>query len=98
MEAFPLDTNGSLARPTFFQDPGVDWCWATIVALSAEVVALRERSETLERLLERKGLLLAGDMDSYEMDAAEAEARKVRRDEFTSRVFYILDREFDALG
>ncbi|MDZ4372817.1 MAG: hypothetical protein U1C74_15520 [Phenylobacterium sp.] len=93
-----MDTNRSPARPTFFEDPGVDWCWATILALSAEVVALRERSETLERLLERKGLLLAGEIDSYEMDASEAEARKVRRDEFTGRVLYVLDREFDALG
>lgn len=93
-----MDTNGQPKRPTFFQDPGVDWCWATIAALSTEVVTLRERVETIERLLERNGVLLAGAVDSYEMGSAEADARKTRRDEFTNRVFYVLDREFDALG
>ena len=97
-EAIAVDTNSQPKRPTFFQDPGVDWCWATITALSAEVVTLRERLETIERLMERNGVLLAGAVDSYEMDAPEAEARKAQRDAFTNRVFYVLDREFDALG
>jgi hypothetical protein len=90
--------SGQPKRPTFFDDPGVDWCWATITALSVEVVALRERLETLERILERKGGLLAGEIDSYEMDERESDARRTRRDEFTGRVFYVLDQEFNALG
>ncbi len=88
---------GKIERPTFFEDPGVDWCWATITALSAEVMALRERLDTVEALAKQKGVLLAGEVDSYKVGEAEAVERKARRDEYTARVFYVLDREFSAL-
>jgi hypothetical protein len=46
-------------RPVYFEDPQVDKLLAMVIALTGEVSVLRERLDTLERLLETKDIVCA---------------------------------------
>ena len=85
-------------RPVFFPDPASDRLAAIISALSAEVSAIADRFDTMESLLIRKGALARGEIDHFELSADDIERRRLRHDAFVSRVFYVLQQEFDALG
>ncbi|MBW4504596.1 MAG: hypothetical protein KME57_34885 [Scytonema hyalinum WJT4-NPBG1] len=44
-------------RPVYFEDPQTDKVLAIVMALIGEVSVLRERLDTIERLLEAKDIL-----------------------------------------
>ena len=92
------EASTEIPRPTFFEDPALDWCWATITALSAEVMTLRERLDSLEAISVGRGDLSEGELDAYAPPPGEAAQRKVRRTGFIARVFHLLDREFDGVA
>ena len=53
-------------RPVFFEDPNVDKLISMIMGLAGEVAVLHDRSDTLERLLQTKGLVKQSEIDSFE--------------------------------
>ncbi len=76
-------------RPEFFDDESSDTLLAMNVALLTELMVTRERLDTLERLIEAKGLLPRAAIDAYEPDeAAEAEREQIR-ETLARRVFYL---------
>ena len=57
-------------RPEFFDDGSSDTLLAMNVALLTELMVTRERLDTLERLIEARGLVPRADIDAYEPDEA----------------------------
>lgn len=64
-----------------------DRALAVATALSAEVVVLRGRLETMERLAVRHGLFTSGEIDGFVPTMDEAQASKAGRQGFVQRVF-----------
>jgi hypothetical protein len=78
-------------RPEFTDDPMLDRLYSVTLALVAELAVTRARLDTVERLLDRRSVVGAEDIEAYRpADAAEAEARSRLHAEYLERVF----REF----
>lgn len=77
-------------RPAFFEDPASDTLLSMNVALLTELMTTRERLDTLERLMVRKGFVTHEEIDAFETDAAGETEREQSREQMTQRVFYLL--------
>jgi hypothetical protein len=85
-------------RPQFFDDGSSDTLLAMNVALLTELMVTRERLDTLERLIEAKGLLPRTAIDAFEPDeAAEAEREQIR-ETLSRHVFYLQLQEAERAG
>jgi hypothetical protein len=91
----PLRSKGK--RATFYKDPAVDQLFAIITMLTQELSVAFDRIETVERLLDKNGVIKRSDIEKYKPDAAEEDERTRRRDEYIGRVFNILHQEAEAL-
>ncbi len=76
-------------RPYFFNDPAIDKLLAMFMALVGEVAVLRERHDTIERLLEREGAITRDAIEGYEPTAAVREERDAWRDAYLRQVLRI---------
>lgn len=80
-------------KPQFFRDPALDHLLAMVVALTAELSVAIERHDSLERLLDKKGVVSRKAIEAFRPDEAiEAERFKVR-DDLIGRVFHILHEQ-----
>lgn len=80
-------------RPNFFDDPAVDQLLGIVLGLSQEVSVLRDRVDTMERLMDRNGAVSRADLEAYVPDAkAQAERAQIRAD-YLQRVFRVLRHE-----
>ena len=84
-------------RPYFFDDPAVERVLAITMAVAGEVAVARERLDTLERLLEGKGVLSRDEVESFVPTEAQAEARQAWHAEYIARVLRIVHQELEAL-
>lgn len=84
-------------RPFFFTNPESERVLNITMALAQETAVLRERVDTLERLLERCGLLSQAEIDSYQPSALAAVERGAWQQEFLARILRIVQQEIDAL-
>ncbi|MDE1147224.1 MAG: hypothetical protein PW843_30190 [Azospirillaceae bacterium] len=76
-------------RSTFFDDPAVDQVMTFFLELMTEVMVLRDRQDTLERLLETKGTVSRADLRDLPV-APEVEAeRTAERAAFVERILRI---------
>ena len=85
-------------RPYFFADPNVDKVIAMVMGLAGEVAVMRDRLDTLERLLERTGALQRADMESFTPDAVTVAERAAWREAFLGEVLRIVEIEVEALA
>jgi len=76
-------------RPEFFDDGSSDTLLAMNVALLTELMVTRERLDTLERLIEARGLVPRADIDAYEPDEAAEAQREQIRETMSRHVFYL---------
>lgn len=83
------------ARPYFFEDPSVDKILAMLMGLVGEVSILADRVDTLERILEKKGVLSKGSIDGYAADAAVREERDARREDLLRNVLRIIVQDHE---
>lgn len=96
----PLALSGAKAkgkRPFFFEDADVERLTNIVMALAQEVSVMRERLDTVERLLERKGSISQNDIENFEPSKQEADERGAWTQEFIARVLRILQQEREAL-
>ncbi|KKD39776.1 MAG: hypothetical protein WAN66_00430 [Limnoraphis robusta] len=84
-------------RPVYLNDPQEDKMLAIIMALAGEVSVLRERLDTVERLLETKGILSTVEIENYQPDERISEQREQWRIEYIARILRILEEEIDGL-
>ena len=84
-------------RPEFFDDPAVDRLLSIVMALVGEVSALRERLDTVERLLEAGGTLKREDIEAFAPDRAVGEERALATRAYIARVMRVLQQELEAM-
>lgn len=89
----PLPRTARGRRPRYFADPATDRLLAMVVTLIGELSATRERVDSLERVLEREGLLAPDAVEEYRPEGAAAATREARRAALTERVLRVLEAE-----
>ncbi|MEQ8411756.1 MAG: hypothetical protein RIC51_09025 [Erythrobacter sp.] len=84
-------------RPDYFDDPALDRLYSTVFALAAEVATLRERQDTVERLLDEKGTISREDIESYAPDREAAEERGLATKAYIARIMRGFQQEVEAM-
>ena len=80
----PRQTRGK--RPRFFDDPSLDQMMTFLLELTTEVAVMRERLDTVERLLERDGTVTRASIEAFQADAQVEAERGAWRDGYIKRV------------
>jgi len=83
-------------RPYFFDDPSVDKVVAMVMGLAGEVAILRDRQDTLERLLESKGLIKRNEIEAFVVTDKIAGERAAWRETFLGEILRIVAIELEA--
>ena len=82
-------------RPRYFSDPAVDRLLGILMTLVGEVSVLRDRLDSVERLIEKGGLFGQQDIDGFQPDEeAEAERENTRR-RYVERVMRVVQNEYE---
>jgi hypothetical protein len=81
----PRHTRGK--RPHFFDDPAIDQMMTFLLELTTEVSVLRERLDTVERLLDRNGSVTRAAIEAFVPEAEVETERAAWRDAYVKRVF-----------
>ncbi len=84
-------------RPRYFDDPALDRLYSLTLALAAEVSALRERQDTVERLLDERGTLRREDIETYEPGSEAAEERGLATRAYVARIMRGFQQEMEAM-
>lgn len=85
-------------RPYFFEDPAVERVLNITLALAGELAVARERMDTIERILEKKGILTRQEIETYLPDSSEIEEQRQRwHAEYIARVLRIVQQEIEAI-
>ena len=85
-------------RPAYFDDPAIDRLVSLAMALTAEVSVLRERLDTVERLLEAKGGLNRAEIEAYVPDSAAGEDRGEATRAYVARVMRGFQQDGEAMA
>jgi len=84
-------------RPEYFDDPALDRLYSVVFALAAEVSALRERQDTVERLLEKNGSLSREDIEAFMPTRGEGEERALATKAYVSRIMRGFQQQVEAM-
>lgn len=81
-------------RP-YFLTPEVERVLAISLTIAQELAVARARIDTLERLLERKGLVAQEEIETFQPTPPEAAAADAWLQEYVVRVLSVLQKELD---
>jgi polyhydroxyalkanoate synthesis regulator phasin len=84
-------------RPQYFDDPAVDRILSIVMAVAGEVAVLRERLDTVERLLEAKGSISRADIEAYVPDRAAGAERGLLHKAYIARIMRGVQQDMEAL-
>lgn len=84
-------------RPKYLGTSAEEHLLSMVMVLAEELAVMRERSDTLERLLDQHGVLPRSKIESYDPDSATGQARQKKHLEFNARLLRSLRQESDAL-
>jgi len=82
-------------RP-YFLNPEVERVLAITMAVAQELAVARDRLDTLERLLERKGVLPRAEIEAFAPEPQAAAARALWTQEYLARILRIVQQEGEA--
>jgi hypothetical protein len=85
-------------RPYFLEDRDDERLLNIVMALVQEVAVMRERMDTVERLLEKKKTISRADIDAFTPTKAEAAERGLWTQEYLARILRTLQQEREALA
>ncbi len=97
----PLILAGAKAkgrRPAYFDDPAIDRLLSITMALAAELSVTRERLDTLERLLDAKGVVARDEIESYRPDREAGYERGVATREYIARILRGVQQDMEAIA
>jgi len=95
-EKLQLKHRAKGARPYFFSDPTADKLLSIVMALAGEVSVLRDRLDTMERLIEKGELPRREAIEAYEPAAGVRAERDAWREEFLNRILRVVHAELEA--
>jgi hypothetical protein len=84
-------------RPYFFEDPAVERVLSITMAVASEVAVLRERMDTIERLMEAGTTVTKAAIDAYRPDDQSARERQEWHAAYIARILRIVQQELQAL-
>ena len=85
-------------RPKYFDNTDVDRVMAILLALVAEVAAIRERLDTHERIGSAGAAPTPERVESFAPDAVTESAREAWRDAYIRRLFRVITEDVESLG
>lgn len=85
-------------RPQYFDDPALDRMLSMLMALVGEVSVVRERLDTVERLLESRGSITRADIEAYVPDRDAAFERGCLTREYILRVMRALQQDVESMS
>ena len=85
-------------RPEYFADPALDRLYSVVMALVAEVSVLRERNDTLERVLQKAELLDRDDIETFVPSREEGLERGLATRAYIARVMRGFQQEVEAMA
>ena len=83
-------------RPLFLETPAQDDLLAIVVAVAQELAVMRERADTVERLLVQKGILGPEDVEDYKPDQSIDLIREQWRQDYLGRIFRAVKERAEA--
>lgn len=84
-------------RPYFLEDRDSERLLTIVMALAQEVSVMRERMDTIERLLDKKKTISRKDIEGFAPTKVEAAERGAWTQEFLARILRTLQQEREAL-
>lgn len=84
-------------RPQYFDDPAEDRMLSILLAVAGEVSVLKERLDTVERLLEEKGTISRTDIEAYAPDKDAAYERALMTKEYVARIMRGVQQDMEAM-
>jgi hypothetical protein len=84
-------------RP-YFLNPEVERVLAVTMAVAQELAVARERIDTLERLLEAKGVVARREIEAFIPNADQAVQRGQWSQEYIARILRIVQQEGEAIA
>jgi polyhydroxyalkanoate synthesis regulator phasin len=85
-------------RPQYFEDPAVERMLSILMAVAGEVAVLRERLDTVERLLAAKGTISRSDIERYVPDRAAGQERGLLHKDYIARIMRGVQQDMEALA
>lgn len=85
-------------RPYFLDDPAVERVLNITMAIATELAVTRERLDTLERLLESKGILNRKEIEEFIPSDMQADERQLWHARYAARIMRIVQQEIDAVS
>ncbi len=84
-------------KKPYFLAPEVERVLTISMTIAQELAVARVRIDTLERLLERKGIITRTEIETFEPTPADATERGQWAQEYIARVLRILQQEADQI-
>jgi hypothetical protein len=85
-------------RPYFFNSAETERVMNIAMAIATEVAVVRERMDTIERLLEAKGVLKQSEIEAFVPTDAQAEERQLWHARYAARILRMVQQELDAIA
>jgi hypothetical protein len=85
-------------RPAYFDDAALDRMLSILLAVVGEVSVLKERLDTVERLLDTNGTISRADIEAYEPDRDAAYERGLGTKEYIARVMRGVQQDMEAMA
>ena len=83
-------------RPYFFDDPNIDKLVSMIMGLAGEVSVMHDRADTLERLLQTKGLVTQKEISEFLPSVEIMDERATWRKTYLSEILRIVESELEG--
>lgn len=84
-------------RPDYFEDPALDRTVSILMAVVAEVSVVKDRLDTIERLLEQKGSINRADIETYAPDRDAAYERALGTKDYIARVLRGVQQHMESM-
>lgn len=85
-------------RPWFLEDRDAERLMTIVMAVAQELAVVRERMDTIERLLEKNDVLTRADIEKFTPSRTQAAERGAWTQEYLARILRVLQQEQEALA
>jgi hypothetical protein len=97
-EALARSANKPAGKRPYFYAPEIERVLAITMAAVQELAVARQRIDTLERLLEAKGVVAREEVEGFRPTPAQAAERGLWLQEYLNRVLRIVQQEGEAIA